>query len=284
MREAKFYIPLPEKAVHCNLCPHHCKIEQGNRGICGVRRNIDGTLSAESYGAVTSVALDPIEKKPLRRFYPGTKILSLGSYGCNFKCGFCQNHEISMQKAPYRTLSPEDIASASLELSGGGNIGVAYTYNEPMVGYEFVIDCAQLIRKQGQKNVLITNGYVSREPLENLLSLIDAMNIDLKAFNPLFYKEIGGRFEAVQETIKTAAPLCHIEITTLIIPGKNDSEEEMRSLSEWLAGISNAIPLHISRFFPTYKWQDIRSTPIETVYRLVETARHNLKYVYAGNC
>ena len=244
-------------------------------------------MIAQSYGAVTSMALDPIEKKPLSRFYPGSYILSLGSYGCTFRCGFCQNHRISMEKAPPASANypaPEDIAAAARELIARGNIGVAYTYNEPLCGYEFVMDCARLIKAQGQKNALVTNGYINPEPLARLLPLTDAMNIDLKAFTPEFYREIGGDLQPVLNTITTAAAHCHVEITTLIIPGKNDAEAHMRELCQWLAGISTDMPLHISRFFPAYRWQNIPPTPVQTIYRLVDIAREYLQYVYAGNC
>ena len=283
MKEAVFYKPLDDKSVECGLCPHCCIIPPDKRGLCGVRHNQNGTLIAGSYGRVTSIALDPIEKKPLYHFYPGAKILSLGSYGCNFHCGFCQNYKISMGQAAFRELSPEDVAVASAELAPKGNMGVAYTYNEPLIGYEFVEDCAHLIAEQGQKNVLVTNGFIRKEPLVRLLPFIHAMNIDLKSFRPEFYREIGGRLDEVQRTIALAAPRCHLEVTILIIPGKNDCPEEMRALSGWLASIDTNIPLHVSRFFPAYKLREIPATPVETVYRLVEVARQSLRYVYPGN-
>lgn len=271
--------------ITCNICPHCCSIAEGKTGICGVRRNINGKIIAESYGRITALALDPIEKKPFYHFYPNSKILSLGSYGCNFKCGFCQNYHISMDlNAEYRIVSPEDIASESLKLAEKGNIGVAYTYNEPLINYEFVYDCAKLIAKQNQKNVLVTNGYICREPLEDILPFIHAMNIDVKSFNSEFYKEIGGNFDNVKSTVEISAKSCHVEITTLIIPGKNDSIDEMHELSKWLGGISKDIPLHISRFFPMYKWIHIPPTPVETIKSLVGEARKNLNYVYSGNC
>jgi len=286
-KEAKFYEPLADGFVKCNLCPHNCSLASDKTGVCGVRRNNGGVLTAESYGAVTSLALDPVEKKPLYHFYPGSKILSLGSYGCNFHCGFCQNYHISIdytENAPYRILSPEDIAAASLEYAEKGNIGMAYTYNEPLINFEFIYDCAGLISEQGQKNVLVTNGYINRGPLETLLPFIHAMNIDIKSFTPAFYREIGGRLKDVLATVETAAQKCHVEVTTLVIPGKNDSVEEMQLLTKWLAGISRSIPLHISRFFPSHKWRHIPATPVETVMRLVDAARRNLDFVYPGNC
>ena len=283
MKKAAFYKTSDDKSVACGLCPHCCKIPPDKRGLCGVRHNQNGTLIAESYGRITSMALDPIEKKPLYHFYPGAKILSLGSYGCNFRCGFCQNHEISMRQAAFRELSPEDVAAASRDAAPKGNIGVAYTYNEPFISYEFVADCARLIVEQGQKNVLVTNGFICKEPLAQLLPFLHAMNIDLKSFRPEFYREIGGRLEDVQHTIAFAAPRCHLEVTTLVIPGKNDCPEEMRALSQWLATINPDIPLHISRFFPAHKMRDIPATPVKTVLQLVEVARQNLRYVYPGN-
>ena len=271
--------------ITCNICPHRCSIADGRTGICGTRRNNNGKIISESYGKITSLALDPIEKKPLYHFHPGSKILSLGSYGCNFKCGFCQNHRISMDLTPeYKIFTPEEIAAKSAELVSHGNIGVAYTYNEPLINYEFVYDCAKLIAGQNQKNVLVTNGYICREPLENILPFIHAMNIDVKSFNPEFYKEIGGSLNDVLATVETAAQKCHVEITTLIIPGKNDSPGEIRELSKYIGGISKDIPLHISRFFPMYKFTHLPPTPVETIKYLVNEARQNLNYVYSGNC
>ena len=289
-KEARFYENLKENKENkliCRLCPHNCAVSSGKTGICGVRRNSGGLLISESYGKITALSLDPIEKKPLYHFYPGSKILSLGSYGCNFHCGFCQNHHISMdyeKQTNYKIVSPEDIARASLEYSARGNIGMAYTYNEPLINFEFIYDCAELIFKQNQKNVLVSNGYINREPFETLLPFIHAMNIDVKSFNPLFYKEIGGNLNSVMSTVETAEKSCHIEVTTLVIPDKNDSVEEMRELSKWLAGISKNIPLHISRFFPSNKWLHIPPTPIATILRLVDVARESLEFVYPGNC
>lgn len=270
--------------VVCGLCPHHCRLLPGEGGLCRARRNHDGVLTAESYGKVTAISLDPVEKKPLRHFYPGRQILSLGSYGCNLCCPFCQNHEISMQQAPARDISPRQVADYSLSLADQGNIGVAYTYNEPLVGYEFVLDCARLIHQQGQKNVLVTNGFISREPLLRLLKYIDAMNIDLKGFQADFYRRLGGDVEQVRRTIVLAAQRCHLEVTTLIVPNCNDSEEEMDTLAKWLSGVSPDIPLHISRFFPRYEMMEAAATPVERVHTLADVARRHLTYVYPGNC
>jgi len=268
----------------CNLCPHRCRIVEGAKGLCGARRHVSGALIAESYGRATSIALDPIEKKPLYRFHPGTKILSIGSYGCNLRCAFCQNHEISTGEAPWEPMSPEDVAALSARYAGRGNLGVAYTYNEPLIGFEYVRDCAELVRKQGQLNVLVTNGYVEPEPLHALLPLIDAMNIDLKGFTDARYRELGGSLEPVMRTIEMAAGCAHVEVTALIVPGENDSPEEMDELSAWLAGVDAEIPLHVSRFFPRHRVADRSPTPVDAVYALARIARAHLTHVYTGNC
>lgn len=252
---------------------------------------------AESYGQITSLALDPIEKKPLARFHPGSFILSAGSYGCNFRCRFCQNHTISMNRMqndsqdPCRAgwpgsvyISPENLVEKALELVPEGNIGIAYTYNEPLIAYEYVYDCSRLAHEKGLKNVVVSNGYISMEPLQEILPFIDAFNIDLKSFKDEFYTKIcAGMPEPVKNTIKLAAASCHVEVTTLIIPGLNDSEAEMEELSAWLSSISPDIPLHLTRFFPNYKMQDRPPTPPDTIYSLVRIAREHLKYVYTGN-
>lgn len=273
------------KAV-CPICPHFCGLEEGDIGICRARKNEKGTIVSMNYGKITSIGLDPVEKKPLARFMPGTRILSVGSFGCNLACPFCQNHEIACGSAEIavRIVSPGELADMAAGLASENNIGVAYTYNEPLVGYEFVRDCAILVHEKGLKNVLVTNGFVNPKPLKDLLPHIDAMNIDLKGFTDEFYKKLGGRLEPVKATIATAADACHLEVTTLIIPGENDSEEEMEALSSWLAGLDPGIPLHISRFFPRHLYADKNPTPVETVYRLAEVAKNHLKYVYTGNC
>ena len=271
----------------CNICPHHCKLQEGELGFCRGRICKDGKAVSENYGKITAMALDPIEKKPLYHFYPGSKILSVGSYGCNLRCPFCQNHDIAMVKgaeADYGNTTGDRLVRQAYELKDRGNIGIAYTYNEPLIGYEFVQDCSELARKRGLKNVVVTNGFICEEPLRKLLPVIDAFNIDLKGFSEEFYKKLKGDLETVKNTIKTAAKHCHVEVTTLIIPGENDSVEEMEALSGWLSGISPEIPLHISRFFPMWKMQDREATAVKTVYRLVDIARKNLKYVYRGNC
>lgn len=272
----------------CVLCFHHCRLEEGQTGLCRARICRDGQIRPLNYGKLTSLALDPIEKKPLRRFHPGSKILSVGSFGCNLRCPFCQNHSISMAgdgDLEVGEMSPKDLAEGAMALRNRGNIGVAYTYNEPLIGYEFVLDCAKEIRSRGMYNVLVTNGTIEEEPWRNLLPWIDAANIDLKGFTPEWYRRLGGDLETVKRSIRMAAEAgCHVEVTTLLIPGENDSEEEIRALSGWLAGLNPEIPLHLSRFFPRYRMTDRPPTPVKTVYTLTETARENLKYVYTGNC
>jgi pyruvate formate lyase activating enzyme len=275
----------------CNTCFRHCDIKEGALGFCGARTCKDGKVTAANYGKITSLALDPIEKKPLRRFYPGSKILSVGSYGCNLRCPFCQNNEISWSDRVLRYskeadyISPEHLRDIAISCKDDGNIGVAFTYNEPLIGWEYVKDAAILIKEAGLKNVMVTNGTATLEVLNELKPYIDAMNIDLKGFTKHYYNEfLGGDFEMTKAFIKEAVKFCHVELTTLIIPKENDSEEEMRELSKWVSDLNPDIPLHISRFFPQFHLQDRGPTDVGHVYRLAELARENLKYVYTGNC
>ncbi|MDR0404596.1 MAG: AmmeMemoRadiSam system radical SAM enzyme [Oscillospiraceae bacterium] len=280
MKEARFYA-IENNLIKCKLCPHHCKILKGNTGLCIARRNTGEVLQAESYGQLSSVAIDPIEKKPLYRFYPGAKILSVGSYGCNMRCKFCQNHEISQTRPPAKYYSPRELLA--LAKSVPDNLGVAFTYNEPLVGFEYLVDCAKLLKSENLKVVVVTNGLMNPEPFGELLELVDAFNIDVKSFAPQFYKQHGGDLETVRRNVETAAKPAHLEVTTLIIPGQNDQEEEIVALSDWLSSVSPKIPLHLSRFFPRYKWTQTPSTPIDTIYQLANAARRRLKYVYEGN-
>ncbi len=272
--------------VECEICPHHCKLEEGKLGLCRGRINRKGQVVSENYGKLTAFALDPIEKKPLYHFHPGSRILSIGSYGCNLNCPFCQNCDISMaggKEIEHQKVTCEELVEKALQYKGRGNIGIAYTYNEPLIGYEFVRDCAKLMKKAGLKNVVVTNGYINKEPLTELLPVIDAFNIDLKGFTEEYYHKLRGDLATVKQSIELAAAECHVEVTTLIVPGENDSEEEMEALSGWLASVSPEIPLHISRFFPRFKMQDRSSTPVEQIYRLAKIARRKLKYVHEGN-
>ena len=278
----------------CDVCFRQCKLEEGMTGFCGGRSCRDGQIVAANYGRLTSVALDPIEKKPLKMFMPGSMILSLGSYGCNLRCPFCQNSSISWSQKAFEykdkadIYEPDEIVKTALSLRSRGNIGIAFTYNEPLVGYEFVRDTAKMAKEAGLQNVIVTNGTASQKILEQILPYIDAMNIDLKAFTDRFYRDfIGGDFQMVKDFITTAAGDCHVELTTLVIPGKNDSEQEMRELSAWVAALENQtgkkIPLHITRFFPAFKLTDRAPTPVNTILRLVEVARENLEFVFPGN-
>ena len=273
--------------LYCTLCFHHCELDEGRTGACRARACRDGEIVPLNYGALTSLALDPIEKKPLRRFHPGSRILSVGSFGCNLRCPFCQNHEISMAgEGEIQTVSvtPEQLADKAAELVPQGNVGVAYTYTEPLIGYEFVRDCAGLVHERGLVNVLVTNGTIEEVPWRALLPLIDAANIDLKGFTAAWYGRLGGDLEAVKRSIALAAEQCHVEVTTLLIPGENDSVEEIRALARWLAGVDPNIPLHLSRFFPRYRMTDRPPTTVERVYRLADEARAYMTYVYTGNC
>ena len=274
-------------AAACPVCPHHCRLMDGQYGRCGARKNENGKIICDNYGKVTALALDPIEKKPLRHFFPGSMILSVGSYGCNLSCPFCQNHEISMARSEntgWRMMRPEELADLAEDCRGRGNIGVAFTYNEPLAGYEFVRDTARLVHERGMKNVLVTNGTAKLPVLEELLPYIDAMNIDLKGFTEEYYRKLGGSLETVKEFIRRAAKECHVELTTLIVPGENDSAEEMEREAEWIASVDSEIVLHVTRFFPRYRMTDRKATDVGEVYRLRDAAGKYLKYVYTGNC
>ncbi len=278
----------------CNVCFRHCKIEENSTGFCGARTCTNGKIVAANYGKLTSIALDPIEKKPLKMFNPGSKVLSIGSYGCNLRCPFCQNYTISWSQKAFeykdRTdiYTPEEIVKAAQDFRPQGNIGIAFTYNEPLIGYEFIRDTAKLSKQAGMQNVLVTNGTATLEVLNQILPYIDAMNIDLKAFTNSFYKNfIDGDFQMVKDFITTAVQSCHVELTTLIIPDENDSPQEMRELTTWVAGLekqyNKKIPLHITRFFPTFKLTDREPTSVTTIMNLVEISKKNLKFVFPGN-
>ena len=278
----------------CEVCFRHCKIEENSTGFCGARTCPDGQIIAANYGKLTSIALDPIEKKPLKMFHPGAKVLSVGSYGCNLRCPFCQNSSISWSqrafeykdKAEY--YSPEKIVQTASDLRSHGNIGIAFTYNEPLIGYEFVRDTAKLSKQAGMQNVLVTNGTATLKVLDQINPYIDAMNIDLKAFTSRFYKNLlDGDLQMVKDFIQGAVQTCHVELTTLIIPGENDTEDEMRELSAWVAALekqyNKKIPLHITRFFPAFKLTDKEPTPASTIIRLIQIAKENLEFVFPGN-
>ncbi len=286
MREADYYEKQEGGVVHCLLCPQNCHIRPGKVGVCRVRKNEDGTLIATKYGRSASVAMDPVEKKPLYHFYPGRYVLSLGAFGCNLGCRHCQNWELSQGDGEDSELSPQEAAEAAARWRDPARpcIGVAYTYSEPLVWIEMVKDTAKAARDRGLKNVLVTNGYVREEPLRDVIPLIDAMNVDVKSFRDEFYKDVcSGRLEPVLRTVEIAHHEgCHVEVTNLLIPGLNDSPGEIEDLVEWLSGLSPDIPLHFSRYFPSYKMTR-PPTPLESLKRARDIARKKLHYVYVGN-
>lgn len=282
MKEALYYEKIGNSRVRCRLCPNECVISDGNAGCCGVRVNIGGILYSEVYNKTTGMSLDPIEKKPLYHYHPGEQILSLGTKGCNLHCLFCQNAHISQESGALtqKITSAQVIDKARFNKS----FGIAYTYNEPFIWYEFVIETARLARQNGLENVLVTNGYVNMEPLEEMLPFIDAMNIDIKSFDEDFYMKIcAGRLKPILDVIKRSARSCHVELTNLIIPTLNDSEGCIRKMVDWIYNnLGVDTPLHLSRYFPCYK-MDLPPTPIETLKRAERIAKKKLKYVYLGN-
>lgn len=279
--------------TRCDVCFRHCNLKKGDTGFCGARIGLSDSVVSSNYGRITSLALDPIEKKPLHRFYPGSKILSAGSYGCNLRCPFCQNSEISWGEearnmvVTSETITPEELVSIAERQQKNGNIGIAFTYNEPLIGYEFVRDTAKLSHEIGMKNVIVSNGTASLSVLDELVPYIDAMNIDLKCFDADVYsKVLGGSLEMTMEFIEEAFKHAHVELTCLIVPGLNDSPEKMREMTAWIASLKDGkdIPFHVSRFFPCFHMTDRPATPVSMVYELAEVARESLNYVYTGNC
>nr|WP_026507544.1 AmmeMemoRadiSam system radical SAM enzyme [Butyrivibrio sp. MC2013] len=279
----------------CDVCFRHCDVKEGQLGFCGGRICEDKAVRAYNYGRITGLALDPIEKKPLARFYPGSYILSAGSFGCNLRCPFCQNYEISWSDEAFamadtaRFMAPEELVELAIELQDRGSIGIAFTYNEPLIGYEYVRDTAMLAHKRGLKTVLVSNGTCELPVLDEIGPCIDAMNIDLKGFTDRYYSEVlKGSRQQVMDFIVRACKYSHLEVTSLIIPGENDSEDEMRDMSLWLSTIKGAdgeeIVLHISRFFPRFHMTDRAATDVDKIYRLADIAGENLHYVYTGNC
>ena len=278
--------------IICDICPRRCHISECETGFCGARgldinpSTGEKNLISLNYGKIASISLDPIEKKPLRRFHPGKMILSVGSFGCNLTCPWCQNYRISRAKKDdlvTQDVSPEKLSELAMEQVYAGNIGVAFTYNEPLISYEYICDVSRLLKTLGLKSVLVTNGFASPETFSSILPMVDAMNIDLKSIKENFYQKIGGDVNVVKKNIKAAAAVCHIELTCLLINEENDNEEEMQEMTDFIASISEDTPLHISRFFPQYEMKDKEPTRIESMERFKRIAEKKLKYVYLGN-
>ena len=277
----------------CDICFHRCRLSEGQTGFCHARMNQGGVNTPLNYGRVTAIAFDPIEKKPLNQFYPGSGIISVGGFGCNLACPFCQNVDISLadggEVPETKDYSPEELVEICREYEPQGNIGIAFTYNEPLINYEYILDTAKLIRKAGMKTVLVTNGSVNRAILDKVGPYIDAMNIDLKSYDRDYYARVlHGNFAVTSDFIERALSYSHIELTTLIIPGENDGDDEMRSIASYISDLikrnGKDIPLHVSRFFPRSEYSDREPTPVEKVYHLAEIAREYIPHVYEGNC
>ncbi|SHJ93241.1 pyruvate formate lyase activating enzyme [Geosporobacter subterraneus DSM 17957] len=280
-KEASFYRQLEDGWVQCDLCPHACRIPAGTKGKCGIRKNEEGRLFSLNYGKITAYCIDPIEKKPLYHFYPGSRIFSIGSTGCNFTCQFCQNWHIAQEDPEGIYTTAENIIN--IAQNEKNNIGIAFTYNEPTIWFEFVREVAKKVKPVGLKSVLVTNGFISEASLEALLPYADAMNIDLKSFDENFYRQIcGGQRSPVLQTIRKAQAACHIEITFLLVNGFNDSREEVEEMAKWISEISPDIPLHLSRYYPAYQ-MDQEPTPIDRMLEAKEAAKGHLRYVYMGN-
>ena len=288
MQEAMFYEKLQDRKVRCTLCPHFCQIASGKRGICRVRENRDGTLYSLVYGKVVSSAIDPIEKKPLYHFYPGSDAYSVATVGCNFRCLNCQNNSISQlpreqKKLPGEELSPQLLVSKAKKYRCKI---IAYTYTEPTIFFEYAYDASELAHREETKNVFVTNGYISEEALRKISPYLDAANVDLKSFREDFYKKVcGAHLEPVLRTLKLMKKLgIWLEITTLIIPTMNDSNEELKKIADFIVSLGEEIPWHLSRFYPTYKLEELPPTPVETIHRGRKIGLDaGLRYVYTGN-
>ena len=287
MQEARYYAKLENNSVKCTLCPWNCVLRPGQIGNCKVRENNNGQLVTSVYNKVAALGVDPVEKKPLYHFYPGRNILSIGEVGCNLHCTFCQNHRISQcysnEFSGFYEITPEQIVKEALKTYN--NVGIAYTYNEPFTFYEFMLDTTKIAQQNGLKNVVVSNGYINPEPLKETLPLIDAFNIDLKAYNNEFYqKHTKGKLEPVLQTLKTIAQSpAHLEITNLVIPGLNDSEDEFEKMVVWIATeLGTEVPLHISRYFPQHKMH-ISPTPLKKMEQFYAIGKTHLQHVYLGN-
>ncbi|UCD64995.1 MAG: AmmeMemoRadiSam system radical SAM enzyme [Candidatus Zixiibacteriota bacterium] len=281
IKTAAYYDAVGDATVICRLCPARCRLKDGQKGICDNRFNRGGVLVTDNYGELVTLAIDPIEKKPLYHFFPSRDILSTGANGCNLNCVHCQNWTISQQRVRTMYVPPEKLA----EMAGQhDSIGVAFTYTEPFIWYEYIMDVAPLLREKGLKVVLVTNGYINQEPLVPLMKFVDAANVDLKGMRPEFYKKMcKGRVEPVLDAISALAREgVHLEITNLVIPGKNDSDRDLEDLTDFVASLSDCTPLHFSAYHPDYKLT-IPPTPVSTMIRARDIGKRKLKYVYIGN-
>lgn len=289
IHEATLWLPDERGTVVCGLCGHRCRIKRGDFGVCGVRKNLEGRLVTAAYGEVIAAHIDPIEKKPLYHFLPGSRSLSIAAAGCNFRCPFCQNWEISQLRHAdgsvrgSRPLPPEEVVRMA---ESSGCRSVSYTYTEPTIFFEYAADCGRLAKRAGLANVFVTNGYMTAEALEAARPWLDACNVDLKAFRDETYKRIcGARLEPVLESIRLMARLgMWVEVTTLVVPGLNDSPDELRNIARFIAGVGADIPWHISRYHPDYKYDEAPPTPLETLKRAAAIgAEEGLRFVYIGN-
>ena len=284
MHEALYY-EKKQDGVRCRLCPQFCRLRQEETGLCGVRQEKDGKLYTLNYGLCAALAMDPIEKKPLYHFYPGRDVFSVGTLGCNLNCGFCQNWHLARQAAGVETkyLSPAELVALVGRYSDRNPVGLAYTYSEPGMWYEYVLETAKLVRAKGYQNILVTNGYLNKEPLGELLPYIDAFNIDVKAFRDDYYHQhCAGHLQPVLHYVETAAAVAHVELTYLVVPTLNDSEEDIRHFTTWVAAINSAMPVHFSRYYPQHNFT-LPPTPITTMENIRNLALERLQHVYLGN-
>ncbi|HUI90662.1 MAG TPA: AmmeMemoRadiSam system radical SAM enzyme [Chitinivibrionales bacterium] len=283
MKKADYFTVVSSagKKIRCELCPHHCLLTDGKTGICMMRKNEGGVLYTLTYCRPVSTAVDPVEKKPLYHFYPGSSIFSSGPNGCTFKCCFCQNCEISQMILPTKEIPAKKFAGMIID---SGTIGIAYTYSEPYIWFETIMEVGAMVREKGLKNVMVTNGFMEAGPLNELLTLVDAMNIDIKSMNPAFYRRLcKARLEPVLKTCEAVKKKCHLEITNLLITDENDSEKDIKGLVDYVAAnLGKDTPLHFSRYFPRYKMY-ASPTPQESLLMAYQIAKEKLDYVYLGN-
>ena len=287
MKEAYLYEKLEEGKVKCNLCNHRCIIKDGSKGICGVRENRDGTLFSLVYDKIIAAHLDPIEKKPLFHFLPGSTSFSIATAGCNFRCKFCQNYEISQLPRNYKItgeyMSPDAIVAYAVK---NGAKSISYTYTEPTIYFELALDTSRIAVQKGLKNVFVSNGYMTEDCLKEIYPDLHAANVDLKSFRDQFYREMcGARLKPVLNTIETMKKMgIWVEVTTLVIPGYNDSEEELKEIAKFLVSLDPNIPWHVTRFYPMYRLTTVPPTPVNTLRKAREIGlNEGLRYVYTGN-